>query len=265
MSKGKLYIVGLPIGNWDDISVRALNYIKTAKNIVIEREEAFERIWPALGMSRPNVNIISIEMDSNGGEPGTSYELVNMNKILDLLNSGEDVHIISDDGMPGVADPGELIIKNAIANGIEITATPGPSVAIAAVAVAGCPHNFSFESFLPFVKEERMKYIRDRKHMFAPMVFVLRNLTRSEDNKPAFHPEIPEFLSEAVDILGKERRAVLCYNLTKPNEKVVRGTLEQLRDFFNSEPRGEDLISIVIDTQGGSFNYMGQFDYTKKN
>lgn len=254
MKKGKLYLVGLPVGNWEDMPPRALRYIKTAKNIVMESEEAFERIWPALGIEKPNANFITIEMVSIGGEPGKSYELENMGKILELLQNGEDVHLISDDGMPGVADPGELITKQAIANGFEVTATPGPSVALAAVAVAGCMHNFTFESFLPFTKEERVKYIDQRKYLHAPMVFVLRNLMRSQDNQPAYHHEIPEFLGEAVEVLGANRKAVLCYNLTKENERVVRGTLQELKKYFDETPREPDLITIVIDTAGGSFD-----------
>lgn len=265
MKKGKLYLVGLPVGNWEDMPPRALRYIKTAKNIVMETEEAFERIWPALGIEKPNANFITIEMKSLGGEPGKSYELANMNKIIELLERGEDVHIISDDGMPGVADPGELITKRAIALGYEVTATPGPSVALAAVAVAGCMHNFTFESFLPFSKEERIKYIQDRKLLHAPMVFVLRNLIRTENNQPGFHPEIPEFLGEAVEVLGANRKAVLCYNLTKENERVVRGTLLELKNYFDSTPREHDLITIVIDTQGGSFSHMGQMSVPNKD
>lgn len=259
MKKGKLYLVGLPVGNWEDMPPRALRYIKTAKNIVMESEEAFEQIWPALGIEKPNANFITIEMVSIGGEPGKSYELENMHKILELLEKGEDVHLISDDGMPGVADPGELITKEAIAHGFEVTATPGPSVALAAVAVAGCMHNFTFESFLPFTKKDRMKYIAQRKYLHAPMVFVLRNLMRSENGQPAYHNEIPEFLAEAVEVLGANRKAVLCYNLTKSNEKVVRGTLKELKEYFDIATREPDLITIVIDTEGGSFDHMGQF------
>jgi 16S rRNA (cytidine1402-2'-O)-methyltransferase len=259
MKKGKLYLVGLPVGNWEDMPPRALRYIKTAKNIVMESEEAFEMIWPSLGIEKPNANFITIEMVSTGGEPGKSYELDNMQKILDLLEAGEDVHLISDDGMPGVADPGELITKQAIANGIEITATPGPSVALAAVAVAGCMHNFTFESFLPFEKDERIKYISQRKYLHAPMVFVLRNTKRSFNNQVAYSDEIPEFLAEAAEVLGENRKAVLCYNLTKENEKVIRGTLKELHEYFTTTPREPDLITIVIDTQGGSFSHMGQF------
>ena len=154
MSKGKVYLVGLPIGNDGDLAPRAIQYITHAKNIVIEREEAFEHIWPRLGIPKPTANMISIEYDSDGGEPGFAYELENSNKIMELLENGEDVYIVSDEGMPGIADPGEFIVRAAIKRGIEITATPGPSVAIAAVAVAGCMHNFTFDSFLPFEDEE---------------------------------------------------------------------------------------------------------------
>lgn len=258
MKKGKLYLVGLPVGNWEDMPPRALRYIKEAQNIVIEREEAFQKIWPALGIERPNVNIISIEMQSRGGEPGRSYELENMKKVLELLDKGEDVYLISDDGMPGVADPGELITKEAIKNGFEVTATPGPSAVLAAVSVAGCQHNFYFGSFLPYKSEDRIDYLQNRKMIGAPMVFMLRNLSSNIDGTPAFHPEIPLFLKEARDILG-DREAVLCYNLTTPREKVVRGTLSFLSKYFDETPRGEDLIMIVIDSGGGSLRHMGQF------
>ncbi len=248
MQKGKLYLVGLPVGNWEDMPPRALRYIKEAKNIVIEREEAFENIWPALGMQKPDVNIISIEMQSRGGEPGKAYELENIDKIISLLRSGEDVYVISDDGMPGVADPGQFITREAIRNGFDVTATPGPSAVLAAVSVAGCQHNFSFESFLPYTKQERIEYIRNRKTYHSPLVFMLRNLTSNEDNTPAFHPEIPEFLKEALEILG-DRQATLCYNLTKENEKVIRGKLSYIKEYFDSTPRSEDLIMIVINSQ----------------
>jgi 16S rRNA (cytidine1402-2'-O)-methyltransferase len=264
MKKGKLYLVGLPVGNWEDMPPRALRYIKEAKNIVIEREEAFAKIWPALGIQKPDVNIISIEMQSRGGEPGRSYELENLSKVINLLESGEDVYLISDDGMPGVADPGELITKEAIKGGFEVTATPGPSAVLAAVSVAGCQHNFYFGSFLPHGKEERIQYLNNHKNINAPMVFMLRSLTSDENGKPMFHPEIPNFLEDAINVLG-DRNAVLCYNLTKDNERVVRGTFSYLLKYFNETPREEDLIMIVIDTQHGSLKHMGIFSDTRKN
>lgn len=250
MKYGKLFLIGLPVGNWEDMSVRSYKYIKNAKNIVIEREEAFEKIWPQLGMEKPSINTISIEYDSDGGEPGEAYELHNMEKILQLLKNGEDVYLISDEGMPGVADPGARIVKRCILEGIEVTSTPGPSVVMAAVAVTGTMHNFIFESFLPFIKEERLLFLEERKDYRYPMVLMLRNAKRGQE----FHDEIPNFLEEAISILGKTRKASLCYNLTMDNEKVVHDTLDGLRLYFNNEPRNIlDQICIVID---GKYNTM---------
>ena len=253
MKKGKIYLVGLPIGNDGDLSPRAIEYITTAKNIVIEREEAFEHIWPRLGIPRPTANMISIEYDSDGGEPGFAYELENSNKILELLENGEDVYIVSDEGMPGVADPGEFIVRAAIKRGFEITATPGPSVAIAAVAVAGCMHNFTFDSFLPFEDQEIESFIIGRKSLATPLVLVLRNLRRNPNGfgPPVFHDEIPRFLEKAERIMGKDRQAVLCYNLTTNQERVIRGTLEYLKKYFDETPRDESQITIVIDSPNG--------------
>lgn len=246
MSFGKLYLVGLPVGNWEDMSIRAYKYIKSAKNIVIEREEAFERIWPALGMEKPNVNTISIEYDSDGGEPGEAYELRNMKKIIDLLKGGEDVFLISDEGMPGVADPGARIVKKCISEGINVTSTPGPSAVMAAVAVTGTMHNFIFESFLPFIKEERLQFLKERKDYKYPMVIMLRNVKRGQE----LHNEIPEFLEEACEILGKDRWASLCYNLTMDTERVIRNTLNNLKEYFNNTERVmSDQICIVIENQ----------------
>jgi 16S rRNA (cytidine1402-2'-O)-methyltransferase len=252
MKKGKLYLVGLPIGNWGDLSDRVREYVSTAKNLVIEREEAFEHIWSNIGIERPQANIISIEFESNAGEPtGIPYELRNMDKILDLLNNGEDVHIISDEGMPGVADPGSHIVAKAIKSGIEVTATPGPSVAMAAVAVTGTMHNFTFDSFLPYTKEDKIIFMKQRRNLHTPLVLVLRNVKKVDEpgQFPVLSEEISEFLEDAINIFGPERHAALCYNLTKPTERVVRGTMLYLKQYFDSAERDLwDQITIVIDS-----------------
>jgi 16S rRNA (cytidine1402-2'-O)-methyltransferase len=256
MNKGKLFLVGMPIGNWEDMSVRAYNYIKNAKNIVIEREEAFREIWPALNLDRSDANIISIEFESNEGEPtGIPYELHNAGKILDLLNNGEDVFVVSDEGMPGVADPGAHIVAEAIKAGVEITATPGPSVVIAAVSVTGTMHNFTFDSFLPFEREDKREFLKQRAGLATPLVLVLRTVKNTDGPNPVsiFSNEIPEFLEDACEIFGSNRHAALCYNLTRKDEKVVRGTLKYLKDYFATEEKNlRDQITVVIDKKFGS-------------
>ena len=252
MNKGILYLVGLHIGNIEDVSPRTLRYIKEAKNLVIEREEAFENIWTSLNIEKPNANIISIEYTSNGGEPGFSNELKYIDEVIKILNNGEDVYVLADEGMPGVADPGTLLVQQAIKNQIVIKSTPGPSIAMAATAVTGVMHNFIFESFLPFTKEERINFLKARKEAVYPMVIVLRNEVRDPLGRgPMYGDEIPNFLDETIDILGANRKAALCYNLTMGDERVIRGTLEQLKKYFNEMPREQSLITMVIDAQNG--------------
>jgi 16S rRNA (cytidine1402-2'-O)-methyltransferase len=252
MNKGKLYLVGLPIGNWDDLSDRVKNYVSNAKNLVIERQEAFEHIWSNIGIPKPDANIISIEFESNAGEPtGIPYELRNMDKILELLHNGEDVYVISDEGMPGMADPGSHIVAQAIKQGIEITATPGPSVAVAAVAVTGTMHNFTFDSFLPYEHKDKIEFMKARANLHTPLVLVLRNVKKVDQpgQYPVLSEEIPDFLKDGIAIFGPERHAALCYNLTKPNERVVRGTIYSLKEYFEKTERSIwDQITIVVDS-----------------
>lgn len=253
MQKGKLYLVGLPIGNWEDLSDRTRRYIVEAKNIVIEREEAFEHVWPHVGKVREDANIISIEFESKAGEPtGIPHEQQNAQKILDLLHGGEDVYIVADEGMPGVADPGGFTVHRAISEGIEIISTPGPSVAIAAVAVTGTMHNFTFDSFLPYERKDKIVFLKQRSSLMTPLVLVLRNGTPTDDGGFEFNQEIPEFLEDSIHIFGKDRHAALCYNLTKHNERVVRGTLEYLSQYFKTTERNlMDQITVVIDRPNG--------------
>jgi 16S rRNA (cytidine1402-2'-O)-methyltransferase len=253
---GKLYIIGLPIGNWEDISVRALNHLKIAKNIVMESQVGLNRIFDNLGITKNNINFISMQITSVNGSAGFSNEVANLSLIIDLLKSGQDVYIISDEGMPGFADPGELIVKTVIQNGIDLKVIPGPTAAMIAIAMTGCSSNFTFESFPPEGREERRKFLLEKKFLHAPMVFVLRNRVVSENGTPQFHPEIPDLLLDAYEILGEDRHAALCYNLTKDNEKIVRGTFLELHKYFTERFREDDQISIVIDTHDHAFSRM---------
>lgn len=251
MNKGKLYLVGLHIGNVEDVSSRTLRYIKESKNLVIEREEAFEQNWPSLFKEKPEANIISIEVVCKDGTPIDTKERETTSSVIEILNNGEDVYMISDEGMPGAADPGMHIIRAAIENKIQIIATPGPSIIVAAAAVTGVIHNFSFESFLPINKDQRKIWLDQRKNNMYPMIIVLRNMSDQLINGvPQFSNEIPELFEDAVSIIGAERNAALCFNLTKNTEFVVRGKLSYLKNWFEKHDRKHgDQITIVIDSR----------------
>jgi 16S rRNA (cytidine1402-2'-O)-methyltransferase len=246
--KGNLYVVGLPIGNLKDISYRTEEYLKVAKNIVTENEINFINFLKKININRNDLNIISIE----AVEGGKFYEFERIKQILELLNNGEDIYIVSDEGMPGVADPGQDVIRKAIENGIDVLSTPGPSIAIAASTVTGTGHNFLFDSFLPREKDIRKNFLINRKNLHVPMILVLRNSVNDGKNNTLSN-EIPELLDELCVIFEKDRKASLCYNLTTKNEKVVRGTVEFLKKYFNDSTRDiRDQITIVIDIKNGN-------------
>lgn len=251
MNKGKLYLVGLHIGNIEDVSNRTLRYIKESKNLVIEREEAFERSWPSLFKEKPEANVISIEVVCENGKNIDIKEREKTNSIIEILNNGEDVYMISDEGMPGAADPGNHIIRAAIENKIQIIATPGPSIIVAAAAVTGVIHNFSFESFLPPDKDQRKIWLERRKNNMYPMIIVLRSMSNDFINGvPQLSNEIPELFEDAINIFGPERNAALCFNLTMSDEFVVRGKLPYLKDWFARYNRKHgDQFTIVIDSK----------------
>lgn len=245
---GTLYVVGLPIGNPKDISYRAEEYLKNLTNVVVENKTNFIKLLKSLNIQKNNLNMISIE----AVEGGEFYESAKISTVLDLLNSGEDVYIVSDDGMPGIADPGQDIIRKAIKHGVHVSSTPGPSIAVAASIVTGTGHNFLFDSFLPISKEERLSFLSLRNKLHVPIIFVLRNSSH-KDGIEKLSNEIPELLEELCIIFGEERRASLCYNLTTNKEKVIRGSVWFLNKYFkNSKREISDQITIVIDIKNGN-------------
>lgn len=228
-----LYLVGLPVGNWQDMPPRNLELLSSAKYLVVENEEIFDKIKEILNL-QPLVEIIYI---GSMQKFDTAKEPKAIKKILNLLKQDQDVYVISDDGMPGIADPGEMITREAIKHGYKVSATPGPSSIIAAASVAGCQHNFSFEAFLPEDKKERAKAIQIKSSNQAPMIFMLVNIQKSR---------VYEVLDQMVEKWGN-RNGVLCYNLTTSKETTVRGDLLYLRKYHEINSNEDDLVMLVVD------------------
>ena len=243
MKFGKLFVVGVPIGNFEDMPPRSVNYIKIAETVVAERPDLFIKICQILDIDYSQKNIISIHFESDGTKPGKMNELENMKTIIEILKSGKDVYLISDEGMPGIADPGSNIVKECIKNNISVSPTPGPSVVIAAAVATGVMHNFILESFLPFTREDKKIFLNNKKNHEYPMIVMLRN----EINEKEFNNEIPEFLEDICNILGYSKKISLCYNLTYPEEFVVHGTAKEIYEHFISRERKiKDKICMVI-------------------
>ena len=242
-----LYVVGMPVGNRRDMPPRNLDIIKNAKYIIAENENEFKDSLSKFKVE-VNADIKYITTQGDGKLIATPQEQTLLPWLSELLSSGEDVCLISDDGMPGVADPGQTIIRWCHENGFKVSATPGPSALIAAVTVSGHGHNFKFHSFLPLDKNTRSQRIKDLKDDYGAQIIMLRNsIGFGED---AFVQEIEEVLPEIIKICG-DRQATLCYDLTKSNENIVMGNISYLLEYHMKHRDVKHHVMLVMEGSYG--------------
>ena len=225
-------MVGTPIGNLEDMSIRSLNYIKEAKNIVAENPKDFKRFLESLNIDKSGANIMYAHTWPNliGEEPL-------IRNVLDLLTSGEDVYVICDAGMPGVADPGGAIAKECIKHGIQVVSTPGPSVTIASAVSTGISNAFLFGGFLPKEKGMRLKNLQAYIVSPAPCIFLITYMFDADG------------FDDCIKVLG-DRNGALCYNLTTPRETIIFGKLSELREKYVQRFNAEqiDYVTLIIDS-----------------
>lgn len=218
---GTLYLVATPIGNLEDISVRALRILREANLIAAEDTRQTRKLLDRHDIHRPLVSYH--EHNKEGRNP----------EILDALALG-DVALVSDAGTPGLSDPGYELVQSAIAAGFRVSPIPGPSAPVAALVASGLPADeFVFVGYLPRRSADRLR--------------LLESVSREKRSLVAF--EAPHRLRRSLDdmvaTLGEGRRAAVCRELTKIHEEIVRDTLGGIRDhFYRVEPRGE--FTLVI-------------------
>jgi len=222
---GKLYVCATPIGNLADVSPRLLATLKEVDFVAAEDTRHSAKLLHHFSLHTP---LISYHKHS-----GKAKHV----QVLAALCAGKHIALISDAGMPGIADPGEELIRDAIAQGIPVTVIPGPMAAIAALAIAGLPTNrFAFEGFLPRGRRERRSLLGKLQHEERTLIFY-----------EAPH-RLRETLEDLLEMFG-ERPAAIVRELTKIYEKVERGSLSSLLDVVAHEPvRGE--IVLVVGGQG---------------
>jgi 16S rRNA (cytidine1402-2'-O)-methyltransferase len=213
-----LYVVATPIGNLEDISLRALRLLKQVKLIAAEDTRS----------TRQLLNFYDIRT------PLTSYHEHNKRTklvyLLDCLKE-KDVALVSEAGMPGLSDPGYELIAAAIEHGIQVVPVPGASAVITALVVSGLPADqFLYLGFLP-----RRQGVRRR---------LLKSVAEEPRTMVAFEAphRLIETLNDALEIFG-DRRVAVCRELTKVHEEVFRGRLSQTIEHF-TQPRGE--FTLVI-------------------
>jgi 16S rRNA (cytidine1402-2'-O)-methyltransferase len=217
---GTLYVVGTPIGNLEDITLRALRVLAEVDLIAAEDTRVTRVLLNHHGIRTPLAPFHEFSRAAA------------VDKLLARLQQG-DVALVSDAGMPGISDPGYRLVRGAIDAGLEVVPVPGPSAVIAALAVSGLPtHSFTFVGFLPRKSGQRRRLFEQQRERGETLV--------------AF--ESPHRLLAALNDLAAvlpERQTAVARELTKRFEQVVRGTASvALAAFQSHPPRGE--ITLLV-------------------
>ena len=227
---GVLFLVGTPIGNLEDLSDRARSTLASVDLVVAEDTRRTGRLLRSLGIRSPQLSMFE------GNEDRRAIQVV------ERLEAGEDVAVVTDGGMPLVSDPGYPLVTRAIERGIEVRAVPGPSAALTALVLSGLPTDrFAFEGFLP-------RRGRDRAARLAAI---------RDDPRTSILFESPRrvalLLREVASTVGEDRRVALCRELTKLHEEVLRGTAgEVLRAVGDRELKGEIVLVVEGNREAAS-------------
>lgn len=220
---GKLYLCATPIGNLEDITFRVLRVLKEADLIAAED-------------TRNSIKLLNhFEIHT----PMTSYHEYNKidkgRRLVEKMLAGAVVALVTDAGTPGISDPGEELVRMCLEAGVPVTSVPGPAACVTALTMSGLPaRRFAFEAFLPTDKKERRAVLEE-----------LAGETRTMVLYEAPH-RLVRTLEELAGVLGKERPAAVCRELTKRHETLFSATLgEALAHYQVQEPRGECVLVVA--------------------
>jgi len=221
MPRGRLYIVSTPIGNLEDITLRALDTLKKVDYIACEDTEHSLKLLNYYEIKKPLISYWS------------EREKVRAEEIIQKIKAGHNVALITDAGTPGISDPGAVVISRAIEEDIEIIPVPGPTALITALSISGLnTEEFTFIGFLPVKQSQRRKKLLELSSERRTLVFY-----------EAPH-RILQTLDDMIEILG-DRKVCIARELTKMFEEVLRGTLSSiLEKIEESKIAGEYVIVI---------------------
>ncbi|MDU4832197.1 16S rRNA (cytidine(1402)-2'-O)-methyltransferase [Actinomyces sp.] len=220
---GSILLAATPIGDTNDASPKLIRALAEADLVAAEDTRRILKLATRLGV-RINGDIKSLH-EHNENE--------RVDKVLHRAEDGERVLIVSDAGMPTISDPGYRVVSEAAKRGIPVSALPGPSAVLTALSVSGLPTDrFCFEGFIPRKQGERERRLDDLKEEPRTMVFF--------DSPKRIH----ENLTDMANIFGGARKAVLCRELTKTHEEVIRGDLNHLIYATRDDVKGE--LTLVV-------------------
>ncbi len=220
---GVLYLVGTPIGNLEDITLRAIRILQEVDLIAAEDTRRTGKLLQHLQIKTPQISYHQHNQTERTKE------------LLDRLQMGEAIALVADAGMPGISDPGYEIVKAAIASGISVVPVPGVTAAITALAASGLPTDrFVFEGFLPARGKQRSERL---------------DVLKSETRTLIFYEAPHRLLSTLMDlgaILGEDRQIVLARELTKLHEEWWRGTIGEAIATYSKTRRAKGEYTLVV-------------------
>jgi 16S rRNA (cytidine1402-2'-O)-methyltransferase len=219
---GTLYVVATPIGNLEDVTLRALQVLREVAVLACEDTRHTRKLLDRHGIDASTRSYHRFNEKGRAGE------------ILDVLTTGRSVALVTDAGTPGISDPGAELVARAAAAGIRVCPIPGPSAPAALLSVCGLPGDrHLFVGFPPHRSGERRRWIEDLSTVQEALV-LMEAPTR-----------IAATLADLADLLGEQRRAVVGRELTKLHEEILRGTLGELSARMAGGPgRGEYILMV---------------------
>ncbi len=232
--KGKLYIVATPIGNLEDITLRALKTLKEVDVIACEDTRVTRKLLSKYDIEKPLVSY------HEHNEQQKARELIS------LLESGKNIAVVSDSGTPGISDPGYRIVALASQKGIEVIPVPGPCAAIAALSVSGLPTaRFAFFGFLPKSAKKRKEFLESIREYPETLVFY------ESPNR------ILETLKDIIEVLG-DRNVSISRELTKVFEESLKGKVSCVLETLSQRQSIKGEITVVVDGKNLKETDLGQ-------
>ena len=221
MEKTGLYLVPTPVGNLEDITLRAIRILKEADTVLAEDTRVSGNLMRHLGIDKRL----------------QSYHMHNEHKIVaDIVNrisAGETIALITDAGTPGISDPGFLLTRACVENNIEVDCLPGATAFVPALVNSGLPNDrFIFEGFLPEKKGRQTRYLALAEETRTMIFYVSPH-------------KLVKTLAEFVQYFGAERLVSISRELSKLHEETIRGTAEEVLKHFEAKPPKGEIVVVV--------------------
>lgn len=223
LEKGCLYLVATPIGNLEDMTYRGVRILSEVDMIAAEDTRNTRKL-----LAHYDIHTLLTSYHEHN-------KLVKGPQLVEKLKEGLNIAVVSDAGLPGIADPGTHLAQLAIAEDIRVVPIPGANAALSALICSGIDTvKFSFIGFLPKTAKKRRELLTGIKNRTETLIFY----------ETPYH--LKDMLKELIQVFGENRQAATCRELTKKFEEFKRGTLMYLQDYFaQNEPRGEFVVIVA--------------------